>query len=85
MVSPSTGSGCRATSKPKIEMKQKQLGFLILFTFITVFFWVFFETYRSIKQKNLPLDVREAAEALDPQIDTKFLEGLKSNRNYKAE
>lgn len=66
-------------------MKQRQLAILVFLTFITVFFWVFFEVYRSTRQSNLPLDVKKAAEALDPQIDTKLLERLKSNRNYKAE
>jgi len=66
-------------------MKQKQLAILVFLTFITVFFWVFFEVYRSTKQRNLPLDIKEAAEVLDPQIDTKLLERLKSNRNYKTE
>lgn len=66
-------------------MKQRQLAILVFLTFMTVFFWVFFEVYRSTRQSNLPLDVKKAAEVLDPQIDTKLLERLKSNRNYKTE
>lgn len=65
--------------KKKNASKQNILKLVILTT-ITVFSWIAFDIYHTLRKSTVPQVLQEQLELLDPNFDKKTLESLRKRR-----
>ena len=65
-----------------VEDNDRDLLLVSIFTFLTVFSWVFFELVKTVKTTTVSSPVQEIIKPLNPKLDTGILDTLQQKREY---
>lgn len=66
-----------------MKNKLPNIVIILILTAITAVFWVFFNIYRSINQKE-PVNIsEEITRPLNPTLDTKILESIEARQDWE--
>jgi hypothetical protein len=65
-----------------IEDNDRDLLLVSIFTFLTVFSWVFFELVKTIKTTTIQQPVQQVIKPLNPTLDTGILDVLEKRQQY---
>jgi hypothetical protein len=65
-----------------IEDNDRDLLLVSIFTFLTVFSWVFFELVKTIKTTTIQQPVQQVIKPLNPTLDTGILDILEKRQQY---
>ncbi len=66
----------------KSEANDRDILLVAVFTFLTVFLWVFFELVKTIKTTTVSSTVRQVITPFSPTIDTTTLIQLSNRKTY---
>ncbi len=66
----------------KIEASDRDILLVAVFTFLTVFLWVFFELVKTIKTTTVSATVQQIITPFSPLIDTQTLDALAKRPVY---
>lgn len=62
--------------------KDRDLFLISLFTFLTVFLWVFFELVKTVKTPTTPATVEKIITPFTPKLDIDILTILDNRKKY---
>ena len=65
-----------------VEDNDRDLLLVSIFTFLTVFSWVFFELVKTVKTTTIQSPVQQIIKPLNPKLDTGILDTLEQRRQY---
>jgi len=65
-----------------IEDNDRDLLLVSIFTFLTVFSWVFFELVKTIKTTTIQQPVQQVIKPLNTTLDTGILDILEKRQQY---
>lgn len=66
-----------------VEDNDRDLLLVSIFTFLTVFSWVFFQLVKTIKTTTVSQPVQEVTKPLNPTLDTAILDVLEKKKTYR--
>ena len=65
-----------------VEDNDRDLLLVSIFTFLTVFAWVFFELVKTVKTTTIEAPVQQVIQPLNPKLDTGILDILQQRQEY---
>jgi hypothetical protein len=63
-----------------VEDSDRDLLLVSIFTFLTVFSWVFFELVKTVKTTTIQRPVQQVIKPLNPKLDTGILDILEKRQ-----
>ena len=65
-----------------VEDSDRDLLLVSIFTFLTVFAWVFFELAKTVKTTTVQRPVQQVIKPLNPTLDTGILDTVEQRQQY---
>ena len=65
-----------------VEDNDRDLLLVSIFTFLTVFSWVFFELVKTVKTTTIQQPVQQVIKPLNPKLDTGILDILEKRQQF---
>ena len=65
-----------------VEDSDRDLLLVSIFTFLTVFSWVFFELVKTVKTTTIQQPVQQVIKPLNPKLDTGILDILEKRQQF---
>lgn len=66
------------------EQSDKDLLLVSIFSFLTVFLWIFFELFKTAKTSTIELTTQQIIQPLNTEIDTGILDILEERINKES-